>query len=1469
MIDSTRWIWMQNYRVWEANLKVFLYPENWIEAELRDDKSPFFRELESELLQAEVTTDTAEIALGNYLEKLDTVSQLQICGMHEQFGFEPDEKRERVLHVFGRTFATPRIFYYRQLVTVKPNYRYWTAWEKVPLDIEAETDEVLPGIWNRRLYVFWQVHTKKTEETTLIRLAWSEYRQGKWSKKRVTAAGDAVAIAAITDSTTRMDLETGGNELTIIFASFLRTACLTGKQFDENGILKGEAGQQTTAFAERHASLTFRNHSGLIEPHAGSLKRKFYDHGFVPMDNPLTFNPVTCVDQPIEVFGRRPDTGIRLFSPGSQPYTLDNPFFSQDGPRTYLVEPRNFQQSTIEHHLSTAEAASAYVPLSKASGIASNTKASLDSSVQGQFTQLSAVANPWSSGRASIALVEHQSSSVALASNSDTTASLSTESRIFHAGVVKPVNILLRALAEFRFETFFHPYTAEFQRRLNRYGVPGLLNITSQRPEDLPKLTTFQDAYLPESTVKRPLPEHRVDFAFSGAYSLYNWEIFFHVPLFLATRLSQNQRFEEAMRWFHYIFDPTAGSPEDPKLYWSVLPLRETQSQRLDDMLKALHAGDADVIAQWEDLQAHPFQPHRVARLRRVAYQKTVVMKYIDNLIAWGDQLFRRDTIETINQATQLYVLAATLLGPRVQRVPPRGRDQSKTYAQLRLKQLDKFNQAIVDYENDLPFSSRATTSESSTETSGLLGIGRSFYFCLPKNDKLLAYWDTVANRLFNIRHCMNIEGLVRELPLFEPPIDPALLVKAAAQGIDLSSVLSDLSAPLPYYRFNTLLAKSLEMTAELRSLGGALLAALEKRDAEHLSNLRASNESELLSLVKQVKQQQLDEAKAAEAALQKSRELTQTRFDFYNNVAQRIPEETSQLEELDASQTIQETGQSAEILAEALIAPTSDISLGFSPGGMDGAPRPSISFSAGRSNIIAIIQALSRARSFLASVHSFKSNRSSIIAGWTRRADDWKLQKDLATKELAQIDKQIAAAGIRVAVAQQELDNTTRQIEQSQEIQEFLRNKFTGEELYSWMVGDISTIFFQCYQMTYDLAKKAERCYRFERGLVNSNFIQFGAWDSMRKGLLSGERLYLQLKQMERAYLDGNRREYELTKHYSLVMNDPLELIKLKEQGSCEIDLPETLFDIDFPGHYMRRVKSVSVSIPAVVGPYTGVNCTLTLLRDKTRVKNTPVEGYTEREDEEDDRFLTSWTRMQAIAASGGQNDSGMFELNFRDERYLPFEGAGVMSRWRIELPREFRQFDYDTISDVVLHFKYTARDGGMPLRDAAVTNLKQRLLDDEGKPQIRLFSLRHEFPSEWHKLRTIADNNGDHTQAFSLAKPRFPFVFQGGTITVNSIEIFGMPKDRAENSPAPELKLTLAGPNEPPLELKKAAAVGSLVRKVAKDATIEVNNLGETEKEADWTIKVLKSDVAVSLERLADILLLCHYSVEMPKKP
>src|SRR3954468_12765515 len=119
----------------------------------------------------------------------------------------------------------------------------------------------------------------------------------------------------------------------------------------------------------------------------------------------------------------------------------------------------------------------------------------------------------------------------------------------------------------------------------------------------------------------------------------------------------------------------------------------------------------------------------------------------------------------------------------------------------------------------------------------------KHFYFSIPNNDYLVKYWDTVEDRLFKIRHCMNIEGVVRQLALFEPPIDPALLVKAAAAGLDIGAVLSDANAPMPLYRFPFMMQRALEICTEVKALGSAMLAALEKKDAEAFALLRSGHE--------------------------------------------------------------------------------------------------------------------------------------------------------------------------------------------------------------------------------------------------------------------------------------------------------------------------------------------------------------------------------------------------------------------------------------------------------------------------------------------------------------------------------------------------------------------------------------------------------------------------------------------------
>ncbi|HEV3115356.1 MAG TPA: hypothetical protein VGY99_33150, partial [Candidatus Binataceae bacterium] len=310
-----------------------------------------------------------------------------------------------------------------------------------------------------------------------------------------------------------------------------------------------------------------------------------------------------------------------------------------------------------------------------------------------------------------------------------------------------------------------------------------------------------------------------------------------------------------------------------------------------------------------------------------------------------------------------------------------------------------------------------------------------------------------------------------------------------------------------------------------------------------------------------------------------------------------------------------------------------------------------------------------------------------------------------------------------------------------------------------------------------------------FELGISSSNYIQFGYWDSMKQGLLAGEKLYLDLKRLEMAYLSQNQREYELSKTVSLLLLDPLAFIMLKETGQCMVSLPEAYFDMDYPGHYMRRIKSASLTIPCVAGPYTSVNCTLTLTQSKIRASAAGATPYVEQPVGSDPRFFYSYSATQSVATSTAQNDSGMFEVNFRDERYLPFEGAGVISQWLLSMPPDCNAFDVETITDVLFNLKFTARDGGAPLRDAARAAAVLPLGFSQGglggppagfpakQPNlVRYFSLRHEFPTEWYQFfnPTIASATQPMTMPLSLTLDRFPFRFRGRKLAISQCELF-----------------------------------------------------------------------------------------------
>jgi hypothetical protein len=319
-------------------------------------------------------------------------------------------------------------------------------------------------------------------------------------------------------------------------------------------------------------------------------------------------------------------------------------------------------------------------------------------------------------------------------------------------------------------------------------------------------------------------------------------------------------------------------------------------------------------------------------------------------------------------------------------------------------------------------------------------------------------------------------------------------------------------------------------------------------------------------------------------------------------------------------------------------------------------------------------------------------------------------------------------------------------------------------------MVSKLSGLYFQAYQIAYQQAKGAEKAFQQELGQDQSvaTYIQPTYYDSLKKGLLAGEQLGLDLKRMQVAFLEQHKREYELTRHISLRQLDPLALLTLKATGACEVTIPEWLYDLDNPGHYLRRIKSVSLSIPAVTGPFTSVNCTLTLLNSSVRKSSLLQDSQYARQDSADERFLDYTDMIQSIVTSSGTNDSGLFETSLRDERYLPFEGSGAISTWRLELPASFRQFDYNTITDIIVHVRYTARPGGALLAEAAVANLEELLGAASVSGLAMLFSLKHDFPSEWHQFLT---GSGDFVA--TLKRDYFPYFTQGSQISLAGLQV------------------------------------------------------------------------------------------------
>jgi hypothetical protein len=582
----------------------------------------------------------------------------------------------------------------------------------------------------------------------------------------------------------------------------------------------------------------------------------------------------------------------------------------------------------------------------------------------------------------------------------------------------------------------------------------------------------FAALYQPQTYVAQPYPgaagapdpgESTLDFdpACGGAYSLYNWEIFYHTPMFVASLLMQNQKYQDAMTWLEYIFNPTdsSGGPT-PQRFWEMAPFNAMNSatwisQEIQNILTTLavdrQQGISDpatenAINNW---MMDPFDPHAVASLRIAAYGKATVMKFLDNLIAWGDSLFSQYTAETVSQAEQLYIIADMILGPKLELLRPPTSNGTDTATYASLQKIDPFSNTLVQVENVIvapePPQALVQGTVQTPSLPQLPGNASTLLFCIPPNNQLLGYWDKVARRLYNIRHCRNLQGVAVPLPLYAPPLNPLLLAEGQAAGVSAPGTV-----PLaPIYRFATYLQKAVELTNDVRAFGALILSALEKQDAETLAVLRANQEVDIQTQMLDVKQGQVTEAQDQITALQNQEAVVQVRYNFYSNIAFLNDWETAAI-----------ALQGAALIANA-VAVVLDMTAGtvhmlptfeFGASGFGGTPLVTAKFG-GKQVGDAAGKWANVARG-LGGLLSQGGTLAGTVGGYHRRMDEWQMQAQLANAELTQLDSQITAATDRLNIANSELSIHNKQILNAQAVSDFLTEKYTKAQLYNWMAA-------------------------------------------------------------------------------------------------------------------------------------------------------------------------------------------------------------------------------------------------------------------------------------------------------------------------------------------------------------------------------------------------------------------------------
>ena len=1288
------WKWMKNYRVWEAARKVFLYPENWIASDLRDDKTPFFEELEERIQEFSDDHTSLENALYEYLEKVREVSSIEIVGATKEDGGDEDGILY-TLHIVGRTQGEPHTYYYRKYKAKAILSGEWTPWLRLDVDIPSEI--VVPAVVKQRLYLLWpqitlgQRNIEATSNGSLgtieyyakIQICWTSYTGTKWTGTRMTEN------AFIDASTNQLDFTLGDNE-----------------RIEDRYHLKTESSQGSVAISIIKTAYRYQEYEEIVgstEVMEGSTRtnkitKRVYDKSrqyfkriaiiTINTDGSDTLEVFTADYQPIDDFAPERTklvhgvfTEVDEFTCGNKGlnYPEDNAILNYT-PGLFRIIATNLSMLKLDEDDETENLPFFYMDGRRTFFVQSVPKDGNANSTQKNYK---------------FELLSH--------------TLVDDFYKRYRDGGTKWL---------YTRETQALPVSDSYYYSYSYYNYYfsvylGYYMAGDWQAWDLGQ-TIFRYNYWPnKANVDGPYPAPMVDFVWGGANAIYNWELFFYVPMLIAEKMIAEQSYEEALLWLQLVFDPRENYTTYEKTkqfihdlpkgarYWKFLPFfaNKDADKSILQMLGLPTTQDklpdrsalSSLVDKWKN---DPFNPHLIARYRNVAYQKYVVMKYLDALIGWGDQEFSKDTTESVNLAIQFYLLAAELLGPKNHEAP-----EPEPATPLKTRDLfsktDDLSNAFIKYENSALIGKRSMKSldiramDERTKRTGNI-VESMFYFSIPRNDNLFSYWDTIADRLYKIRNSLNIQGVKRTLALFAPPIDPGMLVKARAMGISIDSILNSANEQHSIYRFRVIVKLAIDMAKEASQMGRDFLAILEKKDAEQLQVFKAKCNKAIIAESKAIQEMEiksletekarLEEKKIAKQSVSKKKKILHT-VSATEKKYQKLMEKVAK---------IQETVEKVRNIASATYK-IPDFKFGAVTN-VYGGPRFDME-SIGGTKLAENLVSAAEAYAARFAQKQLDAAKTKLQAEFDRRKQEWTLEDDIDDAEIVEIEKQSVINDIKTQQLEKRYQNLEKEILRSEEAYDLLCNKFTNQQLYIHLEKDLGKTFKRYVNLLLEVARMAEWAYHFEIPNDSSQtYIQSNYWESLYKGLLAPEKILLDLRALEKAYLENDKHKMEIIRPILLfenltnpIYNPPqgdsiynqadfpdgqyITITKIPNVFEYVISIEKNLFDNDFPNHTNRFIKDIRVQIitDSIIKSYTCLNAELS---------------------------ITSSTTFNSIyATSMALQDAGKFDFKFVCETFSLFDGTPINDELNLTLKLSgLNSLNSLATAKVIIYISYTA---------------------------------------------------------------------------------------------------------------------------------------------------------------------------------